>query len=241
MATPTTLIAAEGRVRREELARPEFAARHAAEEQVQAFRDQRREEARATVKRIDTEYWALGRIVAEILRLRDYLWWGEPRYTTMAEFAERDLQMPAAKLRRIAYVVRTFGAHEQELEGVGWTTLSEALPIVKRLGMKATLALARQGFLAVRAWKDAHRSDIDPTWKWLKVKLPPDVYELYEHVAALVQVNGLRQGATFDPKQPWRVLEGIFIAAKEPLEAEAASYVAAAGGAASRCTDSVHL
>jgi len=175
-----------------------------------------RAKVKQVVAELDQHYWQVGRNLCEIQRERYYCAWG---FRRMAHYVERELLMPSAKANRLMRIVNTF----PETGGLGWSVLAEALPIVKAADVATAIAVAQQGREAVRQWKEDHTAAIErePSWKTIKVRVAPDVYEAYEEALLLAEENGLAQGATFPADgSKWQQFHGLVIAALENLRAE---------------------
>jgi hypothetical protein len=179
-----------------------------------------REKVKECVAELGRCYWQGGRSLCEIKRERYYHAW---KFSRMSHYVERELQMPYAKAKRLMMVVSKFDGHKDEVHDVGWSVLAEALPIVKAAGVATAIAVAKEGREAVRQWKEDHTAAIDrePSWRTIKVRVAPDVYEAYEEALLLAEENGLAQGATFPADgSKWQQFHGLVIAALENLRAE---------------------
>jgi hypothetical protein len=180
-----------------------------------------RRRAQDAVRNLEAQYWQLGRELELIKRERLYTLWGFP---DMRTYVERELAMPNAKAKRILRVVTTFTAHQEQITSaeLGWSVLSEALPIARAEGAGMAIVVAREGREAVRSWKKTHYAadGEEDQWKAYRIRLPLDVYEQLQDMVELVGEVARHNGASIDREHPHQALAAILAEAEPGLRAQ---------------------
>jgi hypothetical protein len=154
--------------------------------------------ARTAIERLDGAYWDLGEYLQE-MKARGMHRLGGFQY--FGDFVERELRISRTKARRIAAVTRSFQPYRETVEDCGWSTLAEAIPLLKHIGPTETLHIVLQGYEAVKAWKVTRKSELRTDgYKIVTLRLPVDIAEHLERVIELVSQVSKHNGATVETR-----------------------------------------
>lgn len=186
-----------------------------------------RTRAKNCARGADDDHWTFGAVLAEVKDSGEWSTWG---HDSFAAYVEKELKCAYSRANRSIQVYVVFGPYDARLKKaeVSWSTLSEALPLKKQLGIEATLDLVEMGLEEVRRKKEALKPaqgelDIhDDRWKRFKLdlRLPPDVFREVQDMMKTARLACQQQSVEVTDENPWQLMHQIAVEYREAMQGQ---------------------